>query len=901
MRHCKPFLMLLSCFFWANSLLAQQPSATYSAHFQRTDLQAAIGFFEKKYHLSFSFDDEAVQGIQITASFDNLPLEAAVQRMLAGTGLGFEVVDNQYILIKKLDRPPPKSSPSLPAQAPVFQNALCGTVTDAETGEPLPGATAFVKNTPHGTTTDENGRFRLEGGFSKDDSLIISFLGYRPQAFLVRPLLVKPCQRYRLRFEVVDMPDVVVSDFATDMIGIADGGGFHFDKQKMPTLPGWGEPDVLRTLQLLPGIGSADESGSRLNVRGGTPDQNLVLLDGIPVYHTGHFFGLYDAFNPLVVDEVDAWRGNFGAEFGGRNSSVINIATKQGYGSKTRWGVGMNLLSLQAYGDIVLKKDRASLLVAFRRSYIDGLQSTAYKNFFKQIFQNGKIALQEQALDDSEYVTWNPVVGFGDFNLKLRWRGKKTRENAVSLYATGDRLDYRFAYDDSLFFTETTDVVAASNFGLSWQHKAQWSPCFKVKYSTALSVYTNDYTFTWNESDRQRPYIYRYDTNNLMTEFAATLHHDWQAGERHRMSFGYQLTAQEAALTYRDTNAVEDAGNLYWQDTVRSGLHTFYAEFAYQPTDRFDFTLGVRENHFPGRGLYYSEPRASFNWFPFGKKMDSGGSNFRLKGSMGRYWQFVFQIIDFGELGVGEPLWGLATEYTPAQELWQWTFGLGLENKSTLLDLEFYNKTNRNLTSANLRFESSFDNDFFDGESTATGLDFLLRKRWRRYSLWLAYSLGRVEMRFPELNGGLPYPARHDIRHRLNWVNTYSWRRWEFAANLHLRSGTPYSVPDIVPVPCPNCTADTVTYQLRYGRLNTVRLPNVARLDLSATWKWKKPGNNGKLGLAIYNATNRHNLLDKDFLLETPSSDLPQSGYTYRELYRRAAGATPSVFVMIEW
>jgi outer membrane receptor protein involved in Fe transport len=270
---------------------------------------------------------------------------------------------------------------------------------------------------------------------------------------------------------------------------------------------------------------------------------------------------------------------------------------------------------------------------------------------------------------------------------------------------------------------------------------------------------------------------------------------------------------------------------------------------------------------------------------------------------MGRYWQFVFQILDsFGELGAGEPLWGLANEDIPAAELWQWTLGLGVETKTTLLDVELYRKKSHNLTSANLRFERGFDNNFyFDGESTATGFDFLLRKRWRGYSLWLAYSLGEVQLQFPELNGGLPYPARHDIRQRLNWVNTLNWKHWELAANLHIRSGTPYSVPTIEAVPCPGCTADTVTYKLRFDRLNTARLPNVARLDLSATWKWKKRRNHGKLGLAVYNATNRRNLLDKDYLLETPPLDQPQSNYSYRELYRLAAGATPSVFVMLEW
>ncbi|MCC6724461.1 MAG: TonB-dependent receptor [Saprospiraceae bacterium] len=896
--------------FWVGFANAQQPSPTLSANFRDTDLRAALDFFEKRHGVSFSYDDAAIRGRRVTAQFKNLPLREAMQRTLQGTGLGFEVVDNQYVLIKKLDeiqssseinRTVPSQSPITNLQSPPAL-ALCGTILDDETSEPLPGATAHIKDTPHGTTTEENGKFKLEGDFSKDDSLIISYLGYQQQAFVVRPLLVKPCQTYRLKPDLLTMPDVIISDFATDMVKLTGDGAFHFDRKKMPTLPGWGEPDVLRSLQLLPGIGSTDESGTRLFVRGGTPDQNLVLLDGIPIYHTGHFFGLYDAFNPFIVDQVEVWRGNFGAEFGGRNSSVINIGSKKDFAQKTHWGIGMNLLSLQSYVDIPLKKDRMSLLIALRRSYIDGFQSTAYQNFFKQLFQNTKVEFQEQEKRNNEFYTWNPFMSFGDANIKLRWLGKKSAENAITYFASGDRLDYAFTYDDSINYRSTKDVVDAKNTGLSWQHKAVWSPKFKVHYRAALSGFTNSVSFFYNADDRNRPYAYYYSSNNQMTEFSANFHHDWQVNERHRMSFGYQLNAQEASVIYRDTNAVEKVGNLYWRDTVRTAVHTFYAEFAYQPTERLDFTLGVRENNFPSRNLYYSEPRLSFNWFPFGKMADSQGTTFRVKGGLGRYWQFVFQTLEKGDLGVGEPFWVLADEQTPPIELWQTTIGVSWESKTWLIDLEAYGKQNRNLTSQNLQFEQGIDQFYtHDGISKANGIDFLFRKRFRNYSTWLSLSLSSVDMQFSELNGGKVFRARHDVPRRLNWVNTYSYKKWEFSANLHLRSGTPYSAtPEIVQVACSNCESG-IDHKLYFPSLNTQRLPDVFRLDLSATWKWQKNNNHGKIGLTIYNATDSRILLDKDYLLQSPPANQPEAPYTVREIFRFAAGATPSIFVISQW
>jgi outer membrane receptor protein involved in Fe transport len=189
----------------------------------------------------------------------------------------------------------------------------------------------------------------------------------------------------------------------------------------------------------------------------------------------------------------------------------------------------------------------------------------------------------------------------------------------------------------------------------------------------------------------------------------------------------------------------------------------------------------------------------------------------------------------------------------------------------------------------------------YDGESTATGFDLLIRKRLPPYSLWLAYSLAEVKQTFPQLNGGLPYPARHDIRHRLNWVNMLSLKHWDFAANLALRSGSPYSRPQVVKTPCADCTMDSLTYALDFEKLNNLRLPGSVRVDLSATYKWAKKRSTGKAGLAVYNLLNRKNFLDKDFLLNTPPYDEPQSSFDLQELGRLAAGITPSFFVLVEW
>ncbi|MEO1259368.1 MAG: carboxypeptidase-like regulatory domain-containing protein [Bacteroidota bacterium] len=880
------FLLALSCHLHSQSL----PKIT--AKFQDSPLTEVFQLLESDYGISFSYEDKAVAGIQVTSRIKKKPLDRAMQQILLGTGLGFEIVDNQYVLIKS-GLSEQYSSPTLP------QSSICGYVFDKTVNEPLPGATAYIKNSPFGTSTDLNGYFKLTGDIQKTDSLEIRFLGYESLVVPLVAFLDQPCKYFKLDLSASWMPDVLIQEFSIDMVTLEENGNFHFKNKKMPTLPGWGEPDVMRMLQLLPGIGSAEESAARLNVRGGTPDQNLVLWEGIPVYHAGHFFGLYDSFNPYVVKEVDVWRGNFGTDYGGRNASVIDIQGRPDFVKESTWGVGFNLLHINAFMEKPLfrksPKKEGAILVAFRRSWVDAIDSRTYAELFDQVFQNGRIALQQEIQNENQFATWSPLISYGDFNLKFRWKGKEGNDNSISVFSSSDDHTYEFSFDDSTNFQTSKDYFEAINFGMSWQHKADWNAKLQADYTLALSTYTNQYIFEYNQDNRSRDFLYRRATDNFITEGSVRLHHRWQINEKHRFSFGYNLNAQEAWFESRDSVHQGDPTETASLDSTRTGLHTLYATLDYQVNDKFGFSVGMRQNQFPLRNIYYSEPRISFIWRPL-------WDGFSINGGLGRYWQFVFQIIDYNDLGVGEPLWYLATEEVPAQELWQWTLGMRYEKPSLLVDLEFYLKDSRNLTSLNQRIDLGLERPIsFDGTSEAIGMDFMLRKRLPPYSIWFSYSLGKVENQFAALNSGLPYPARHDIRHQLNWVNMLNLGKWNFSANFHFRTGSPYTEPNVVEVPCPTCTQDDTTFELDFGALNANRLNSTIRIDVSATYEFGRANRKWKMGLAFYNLFDRDNLIDREYLLSTPDKDQPQTSYDLRELDRLAAGLSPNFFLQYEW
>lgn len=862
----------------------------YRARFNDVPLERALAFFEEKYGLSFSYDPAVVAPLRVTVQFTEGKLERALTRLLAGLPLSFEILKGGYVLLQPATQEPITEA----APPPPPPQQICGRVLDDDNGEPLPGAVAYILHSNKGTSTTPDGNFLLEGHFKTTDTLRISFLGYQPISIAAAQLIDQPCGEWRMKMAVQNIPSIVVREFSMDVVVAKSNGSLSLRNDKLPTLPGWGEPDVLRSLQYLPGISSAEGAASRLNVRGGTPDQNLILWEGIPVYHAGHFFGLYDVFNPFIVKNVEVWRGNFSACYGGRNSAVIDIDSSPELGSRSHVGAGFNLLHLNAFWEKPLKKERSTLLVALRSSYVNFIKSTSYSNAVNSVFQNGRITLQESYRNQSEFVRWIPSFSYGDFNLALRWKGRRGADNQLSLLSGRDQFDYLFSYDDGNELAASHDYLSTGNWGISWQHTSQWAPHFDVNYTVSASTYENKYFFEWN-NQRDLPYTYKWITENYMADVQTRFNHNWQVTPKHRLSFGYQMTAQQANLFYADTNTLQANRQVYLDDTSKQVLHTFYEEFLYRPSEKWELTFGMRQNLLPERGHLYTEPRLSFKWQPIGQ-------HFTVKGGVGRYWQFVFQIQEFGDLGVGEPLWAVASREIPAQQLWQWNLGASWQTPSLLIDFDFYLRKNRNLTSLNLELDNGVERPWvFDGQSNASGLDVLLRKRWPGYSLWLAGSVGKVSQRFSSLNNGQTFPAPHDIRLNLDLIHMFKWQRFDLSLNLHFNTGRPYSQPIAEQVPCPSCTASPYTWELHYPTLNQRRLPASMRFDVGSSFRFQGRRMKGKAGLAIHNLLNNRQVLDRDFVIETPPTHEPQDNYHIQILTRRANGAIPNLFVQFEW
>ncbi|MEM9529235.1 MAG: DUF6446 family protein [Bacteroidota bacterium] len=376
------FCWLLS-FCWALSLAGQGDALLLRANCKDCLLVDILDQWQGDYGLEFAYESGLVADVKVSTTIENLPLESALTQLLSTTNIRFSIVDKRYVLLSLLPVD----------ERPVTM--LYGRVLDAESGESLPGANVRLPDTSVGTQTDTDGVFTLRGRWRGAMRVLVSYLGYQTTEVSIVPVTMvtneTPRTTIRLPIAAQSMPVAVIREFTTDMLKTEPAEAkYTFRPERIPTLPGWGEPDVFRSLQLLPGISAADGSAANLNIRGGTADQNLYLLDGIPIYQAGHFFGQYSAFNPHVVKSVDVFRGGFAAQYGGRLSGVIDITSKPDFVDRTRVGVGLNLVNAHAFAEVPLHGEKSALLLGARRSYTDVLESFTYDRLFSAVFQDGR-------------------------------------------------------------------------------------------------------------------------------------------------------------------------------------------------------------------------------------------------------------------------------------------------------------------------------------------------------------------------------------------------------------------------------------------------------------------------------------------------------------------------------
>jgi len=870
-----------------------QAQSVLSGNFQNEPLPAVFQTLEKTGWLSISYDPALVQNIRITAVFSNKTPADAFDILLRETPLIADIVRSGYVIIRRRgETTPPPPEPLI----------LCGRVLDADTREPLPYVSVFAEKSRLQVQSAEDGRFTIKTTVEKGemDTVTLRYLGYQSLRLPARKLRRTTCPELLLRPDTRALMEIIVTDRALDPVGLPaegeaqskirpDRGGF---------VPGLGEPDPFRMIQFLPGITAEGDKAGELIVRGGSSDQNLVLWEGIPIYHTDHLFGVVSALNPYVVNRVNVWKGNFGADQGGRVSSLIDMRSEPRALEKPTFSVGLNLVSAYFSFETPLFRRKAGVLVAARWAFSDLIENKAYQKLFGYATQNSRIR-DDQNTQQSDTLLLHairiqPTSAFSDANFKFFWQPTSRTRFEYSAYVGSDLLQYRL--DANIpnwgFYYAGGDTVKVGNAGICMRLKRQWTENYHSEWQIAASYYRSLYNYAGSFDTASFPQLIQYQ-ENAINEGVFRFDNAWRVSPRQEFRFGFQSVRTANFFLERLSNLPQQ-DEREWSVDRPSNQTAVYAIWRLGDSTHWSIEGGLRNVTFNYAVRSYWEPRFSAQWSPL--------PGFRLKANAGVFHQFMRKAFIPNELGLNNEAWFTASDdksILPVLENRQMSFGAALSKGGWLLDMEMYGKYLNPLTALNLRFNGQPESANARGEERAGGLEILLRKRWGVYTSWLSYTTGGTEARFDSLNAGVAFPTDYNQRHALSWAQNWSWKHWSISLAWNFHSGRPFTPP--VGIRTELQPDGTESRFVDYGPRNTARLPDYHRMDLSAEYKFKAGKMKSTIGLSIFNFYNQPNLQSRAFFVETTYDSNGEPRYGVSSIERTLLGRMVNLFFLARW
>ncbi|MEM6630070.1 MAG: TonB-dependent receptor [Bacteroidota bacterium] len=880
-------------FFFPFLLLSQQKSSKpirISKYYEDVTLRFVFADLKTDYGLTIEFDSQAGGKILLErVRIPRLPLEQAFQVLLADTEWEAVVESAQKVRIVPKGSVPVQDLLAPAAQAERFGFTLNGIVLDAKTGESLPNATVFIQGTQTGTFTNPDGYFTLLDVPSDTAILIIRYLGYRSTSFRLSPETDLQQAKFEVEPSDYSLETVVIAAEEDQMMQQKGVSHVSISPAQLASLPSLGEKDIFRSLQLLPGISGTNETTSGLYVRGGTPDQNLILLDGFTVYHVDHFYGFFSAFNAEAIKDVQLYKGGFGAQYGGRLSSVVELIGKNGNKNEFDMGVGISALSANLRLEAPIGENM-TFFVAGRRSYTDIIQSGVFNKINDLVGPETPTNGNGPGPGGGRFGNVaEPKFYFYDLNAKLTYTPTEKDVLSLSFYNGQDNLDNSFDNSQSgfrgfgggqqnvNFSSNTVDITNWGNWGLSGKWARQWGDRL---YSNAVLAYSNYFSErertsnTTIEVDSVRSFRNGLIEDNDVRNLSLRLDNRFQATPSNQLLFGIEINQQSVDYIYTQNDTLnlvdrEDQGTTY----------AAYIQDEWKVIPDLTLSGGLRYTYYDLTQESFVEPRISFSY--------ALSDKIQLKGAWGQYHQFTNRVVREDILQGSRDFWLLSNgEDVPIGASTHYIGGFSYESKGFLFDVEAYYKDLEGLTEFSQRIVRSFgrgrgpqagagaeaENFFFQGTGIAKGLEVLLQKKQGKYTGWISYTLSQIEHNFPELSD-TPYPALHDQTHELKLVNSYQLGRWTFGATWVYSTGRPYTAP-VGGYEITLLDGATEEY-VHVGDKNSFRLPAYHRMDLSANYKLYFGNSPVTAGLSIFNLYGRKNIWYKEFeivegeLLET--------------------------------
>lgn len=736
-----------------------------------------------------------------------------------------------------------------------------GYVKDVTDGEDLIGATIYFPELQDGVITNVYGFYSFSAP-PGHYQVLVRYVGYETQTLQI-DLTQNQSLNIQLKLAATALEEVVVTGEKSN-VETTEMSVEKLDIQTIKQLPVvFGESDILKSIQLLPGVTSVNEGTSGFNVRGGSADQNLVQLDEATVYNTSHLFGLVSVFNTDAIKDVKLYKGGIPAQFGGRTSSVLDIRQREGntkdFEARGAIGTIFSRLTLEApFARDEHGEGRGSFLLAGRRSYVD-------------LFS----FLSADLSDVSLY--------FYDFNLKS---------------------SYRFSNKDRVFVSGYfgRDVQSIPNlFGNSYGNSTftvRWNHLFNDRLFSNFTVIRSNFDYSLESRATGTAYLWE----SSITNWTGKADFSYFLNPKHTVNFGASVIKHE----FRPGQVTPLAGSEITPTTLDPKFAiepAIYLSDEFKLNDRLSFNIGIRYSAFlrtgaetirqyangqpsvlnPATGIYENGEVVGETTYSKGEIIKSFGgleprfsANYKLndqnaiKASYNRLYQYIHLISNTTSVTPLD-IWSPSGPFKAPQLADQVALGYFTNFKDNTYEFsaEVYYKFQQNqldyVDGANLAFQNNIETELLSGVSRAYGLELLLKKTSGRFTGWFGYTYSIAERKVDGINNGLYYPANHNKLHDLSVTANYKLSdKWSVASNFVYSSGAPVTYP-------------VARYRYNdlivaeYDNRNQDRLTPYHRLDFSISrlGKVRKNGNRNKLTFGIYNAYNRLNAASINFKAKT--------------------------------
>lgn len=669
--------------------------------------------------------------------------------------------------------------------------SINGYISDTTNGETLISANIALLEVNRGTSSNTSGYYNLTNIEPGTYTIVASYIGYQRYEAEIE---LEPGQTLRLNIELhpegVQLDEIVVESDAEREeqrnIGVS-----QLQTERIKELPAVLEPDVFRSVQLLPGVKAASDFSSGLYVRGGGPDQTLILLDGTTVYNPSHFFGFYSTFNPDAVKDIRLYKGGYPAQYGGRLGSVLTVFNKDGNRNNFQGSASLGLLASRVMMEGPYRY--GSWMLAVRRSTLEPLLAL--------------LSQEEDNIPDQFY--------FIDVNGKINFDTSENDRLSLAFYTGSDKVRFPIADDADIGLDYGNRTVSTN-----------WRRIFSSRLFATLTVtgshYFNEPTFDIGGTTFER--------NNEIYDFSAKTDFEFQPNETNTITSG--IWSGILTLNFSDEFDNQDT----FENRIQSTYTSFYLQNRWRPRDKWIFTGGFRGNYFSEGNYLRLEPRLSTEFRPTEK--------IRLQAAYGRYYQFLTLITN--EAFSGFDLWLTTDEGVPPSYGDQFILGaktIPFENYA--MDIEIYYRTMRDLFELNPFITDAAGLDYSElfryGEGYAYGLEFFFERQAGALTGFFGYTFGITRRKFPGFNSKIMdspemarfYPPKYDRTHDVNLILNYDLSdRWRVTSVFSYATGQAFTEPtgrtQISSIPWSGSVRETFIIE----NLNASRLPSYHRLDL---------------------------------------------------------------------